>query len=234
MPIELKLHVSHINDFAATVLVGPSVFEKLVEGVEAIPSPTLTSKELLDKIEEIERTQAKGEVSYARKIVTQAVSLAGFTARNKEPIEEAIDALNNCIHETAKWSEDRLGRWQQILPLFERLVRSKAIEMISKVIDLSYEYSNLYRSGRIITDLRPVFSDTENGLEVDAGVVSFSLRLRYDSSDGEKELTIAMDSRDIVQLATQCKRAIDKAILIREKVTSVFNVAISGGELPND
>ena len=102
--------------------------------------------------------------------------------------------------------------------------------MVVKSMELSYDYANLIRDIRIVTDLRPLFD--EQGGNVEAGVVSHTLRVNYSSEDGRHELSLALDLQDIEKLKKQCDRAILKAITVRDAFRSAIEkpCMISGEE----
>ena len=79
----------------------------------------------------------------------------------------------------------------------------------STTLDLMYEYENLLQSARVVTDIRPVFSQDATWIE--GSVVSHTLRLRYDSTEGDHSISIAVDESDIRELERQCRRALLKA-----------------------
>ena len=102
-----------------------------------------------------------------------------------------------------------MTRWHDAEPLFTELLLSPAVRVVASILDLTYEYENLLQVARVITDVRPVFSDDAKNVE--AAVVSHTLRIRYDSTEGNHSISIAMDENDIRDLENQCKRAIQKA-----------------------
>src|SRR5207248_1557328 len=79
------------------------------------------------------------------------------------------------------------------------LLRLESIRLRSKVLELSFEGSQVFHSARIVTDLRPVFA-LNSGLDVKGLMVVHNLKLEYFTGEGTKETYILMDDDDIVEL----------------------------------
>ena len=115
----------------------------------------------------------------------------------------------------------------KLVPLLNLYLSDPAVRRVAMVVNLSYEYPNLLRSARIISDIRPIYNDTVTDIE--ASVVSYTLRLRYSNSDGECDASIALDHADVLQLADQCDRAIRKSIIAKAMMNNKgIRTAISG------
>ncbi len=87
---------------------------------------------------------------------------------------------------------------------------------MAKALDLSYEYANLLRTGRIITDLRPVFTLDATG--VVGAVISHKLFIRYDNVEGMKTFTMTLDEEDVKTLKKECERALLKTETISSQL----------------
>ena len=97
-------------------------------------------------------------------------------------------------------------------------------------MELSYEHPNIYQNGRILTDLRPLFSD--NADEIEAAVVTHTLRLQFDSLQGRHEICIVLDDTDVRDLAVQCQRAVAKGLTVQKLMSTKAGIPtiVSGGE----
>ena len=103
------------------------------------------------------------------------------------------------------------------------------METTAKALDLSYDYANLLQTTRIVTDIRPIFDNDVT--KIDAAVVSFTLRLSYDNTEGNHGLSIAMNQADVKALREQCDRALKKSALARDTIALLpLRVTISGSE----
>lgn len=109
----------------------------------------------------------------------------------------------------SKWTDDELAKWENMQPVIKNLLSLEKIKTLVKALDLSYDYANLFQNAKILTDIRPVFSDDAS--DIYGATISFTLRLYYDSLDGSKNISIALDAKDVNNLKDTCLRAIRKA-----------------------
>ena len=84
-----------------------------------------------------------------------------------------------------------------------------ALRTIVKALELSYDYSNLFQTAKILADIRPVFDRQASKME--GAIISYSLRLTFRSLRESESLTIALDEKDVKQLIETCTRALKKA-----------------------
>ncbi len=155
-----------------------------------------------------------GEQNAAESVTRLCLALNGVMRHSQLDADSVVSSIQSTIEREARWTNEEIDRWTSIEPIFVRLLGSSAFRVVAKAMDLSYEYANLYRRARILTDIRPLFmSDAES---VEAAVISYTLRLRFDSADGEHELSIAMDEGDVRELRDQCERALKKARVARD------------------
>ncbi|MGB0428918.1 MAG: hypothetical protein ACPGLV_00495 [Bacteroidia bacterium] len=89
----------------------------------------------------------------------------------------------------------------------------------AKAQELAVNREKLLRSSKIITDIRPVFTDKESD-SFSSAVVLFTLRLEY-IEDGEDKISyFALDKSDLNRLKAQIERAEKKEELINDKMSS--------------
>lgn len=129
--------------------------------------------------------------------------------RNLNP-EELLEGLTSGLQSSASgWSKKEITQWRQSLPLLKELLSLSNIKTIVKALDLSYDYANLFQNAKILTDIRPVFDD--NASTIEGAAISFTLRLFYDNIDESKNISIALDEKDVTTLMNTCSRALKKA-----------------------
>ena len=111
-----------------------------------------------------------------------------------------------------------------------RLANSTAIKLAARAIDLTYDCDNLLQRSRILTDVRPIFSD--NASSIEGAIVAHTLRLRYDTAGRNEELSLALDSADLRRLILDCERALLKEQISREQL--IKKADVSSPSLPED
>ncbi len=196
----------------------------VAEKLSALDKPPLKPTELLPHI-----SGAIGDrPGPADAILRQCVSLNGLMRQIGLNHDEIVEGLRFGLLRDSEWSDEQHEQWRQVENAFGQLLCVDAFRIVAKAIDLAYEYANLYRKSRILTDIRPLFS--ENAETIDGAVVSYTLRIRYDSVDGDHELSIAMDDADVRELRDTCDRAMLKAKTAHEWTNEKFKVStvISG------
>ena len=162
----------------------------------------------------------------AKSLIRQLLSLHGFMRRAGCSVEELLAGLRDGLDGR---SEFPLEAWKTIEATFGQLLVAKAIRHAATAVELRYDYTNLVKHARILSDIRPLFSS--NADEIEASVVSFTLRIEYTSDDGDHEVSLALDASDVKRLEAACKRALVKAETARQFMEgSSVPTVISGKE----
>ena len=132
-------------------------------------------------------------------------------------------------------TSDELGDRSELTSGFEtlrKLVSVTAVQLATKAIDVSYDCDNLLRRSRILTDVRPIFSD--DAADIDGAIVAHTLRLRYDSAGNDNELSLAMDATDLRKLILQCERALLKEQTSRKQLIERADVISNSDQEAGD
>lgn len=148
-------------------------------------------------------------------LVRQGLALRGLMTESGLSSDNVIGGLSLGL-EAAGFFADPADRkvWDNtIAPALVELLDSKLFRVAAKSANLAYDYANLLRNARVITDVRPVFDDSVES--IDGAVVSHVLRLKYTGIDDETSLSIVMDATDIQRLLEECERALSKGNLVR-------------------
>ncbi len=108
-----------------------------------------------------------------------------------------------------RWKDEEISRWKALEPQLLKLFSISVIWTVVKAANLSYEYTNLLQNIKIINDIRPIYN--ENASKIEGSIISYGLRIYFDSIEGNKSLSIAVDENDIIELQKKCDRALKKA-----------------------
>lgn len=203
MAVKLRPGREQLSSIGQIADIGSQRLSKLAEAFEGIEVCPLHPKQLV--------AAASGilEGAQAETVVQHLLALYGITRKANASINIVADALDEAVRSELGAEIVDSETWSNAEPLFRRLLNSRAIRLAATAVDLTYDYVNLLQRARILSDIRPLF--TEDADAIEAAVVSHTLRLHYDSSDGEHELSIALDANDIQLLIEQCERALRKA-----------------------
>ena len=226
MAIQIQLNKSQLADLRAILELGPEVLSAVVERINSIDPAPLAPAELQKAIREV----IQGNDDAVDSTLRQALSLASLQRRRKLDVDAVLDGIRGGLKSAnVPWDGTSIAKWEELEPAFRLLISSKKVEVAAKALDLSYDYANLLQTTRIVTDVRPVFDNEVT--KIDGAVVSFTLRLSYDNSEGNHSLSIAMNQADINTLREQCDRALKKGALARDTIATLpFTVTISGSE----
>lgn len=205
MAVKLRLTSHHIADLEVIVRIGAESIRAILKHLKDADSLPLRPNELVNEISQVlKSTEEEADI-----IARNAVLYCGLMSKMDLDAAELLDAISKDFNLRSEWSDAEVANLEKIWPVFQELLLLKAVRLVTATLDLSYEYANLHRSARIITDIRPIYDEPAE--QIEGAVVSHTLRLRYDSSEGEHELSIALDTSDIRDLSKQCDRAIVKA-----------------------
>jgi len=215
---QLQLAKHQIRDLEIIRDLDSDLLRSATSRLDDLPAPPLQPDALFSAVKDA----FGGDKDAAESVMRQCLSLNGLMRQSGIGPEAVIGAVREAIQRHSGWEPEELEKWELTEPVFRELLCLGAFRVAAKVIELSYEYANLYRKGRILTDIRPLFSNDASKIE--AAVVSFTFRLRYDSLDASHELSIAMDDADVRELARQCDRALKKAGTARSCMESTAGI----------
>ncbi|HQX53238.1 MAG TPA: hypothetical protein PLR25_25185, partial [Planctomycetaceae bacterium] len=134
----------------------------------------------------------------AELLVRQLFSLRGLVRRFGTDAASIIESLRLNLEEASLSRDQRESEWKVFSKAFRELMECKTVCVSATANELSYDYANLIRNIRILSDIRPLYNDDADAIE--GAVISHTMRLQYDSVDGEHELSLALDEQDIAHL----------------------------------
>ncbi len=224
MADQLQLDESQLDDFKLILELKSESLRAVVDRLRQIDLAPVSPDKLFQAAVEV----LGNREDVADSLVRQALTLCGWMRQAGVAVAEVPESLRDSLTAALQWGKQDLDKWGQIEPGLIEMLSLPILRLASSAIDLSFEYTNLWMEARILTDIRPVF--TEDATEIEGAVVSHAFRLRYSSMEGPHELNIAMDEGDIIQLIEQCDRAIRKARTARALMSDRAHVptAISG------
>jgi hypothetical protein len=91
-----------------------------------------------------------------------------------------------------------------------------SIELIAKAYDVMTEHGCTYSSARIVTDVRPIFAEVEDVPK--AAVMIHMMNINYLEGTYRKTFAVALDEKDIDDLAKLLERAKKKAKTLKSVI----------------
>ncbi|MEO5360794.1 MAG: hypothetical protein H7843_10175 [Nitrospirota bacterium] len=207
MAIRLVITEELISDLKTFIDLDDKDVQLIVSGLSLLEPLPIVPSVLQAKIESVFHSQPEKSTSTYRLLM----SLCNTSIKADVSEEGLFESLLNSIEEAGELlSKDEVAKLKDKAPTIQKLISLPAIWNVVKGLDLSTDYVNLFQSARINTDIRPLFNKGAD--EIQGAIISHTMRLTFDTVEGMKSLSIAMDDRDIVKLSKQCERAITKAM----------------------
>ncbi len=227
MATQMRLGPAQLSDLEIIRDLPPESFSDLIDRIESSDPPPLTSVELGSIFKDV----FDGNEEIAEGLLRQTLSLTSLEWQRDLTPDDVLGGLLYGVRSSGHpWTEDEVNRWRAIEPELRRLLQHPSIWRVAKTLSLSYDFAHLLQEARIVSDIRPVFDREATRME--AAVVSFTLRMRYDSLNGNHGISIAMNQSDVESLLDECTRALRKAQLSAEVMNRRAEVrtVISGSD----
>lgn len=99
---------------------------------------------------------------------------------------------------------------QRLIRFLDQVLESKALFLSAKATSLSSEFEQVYSESGIFTDVRPIFENETTGQLLGHFLVH-NLKLVVETSQGDRELFVALSDEDLESLGKDIERARLKA-----------------------
>lgn len=130
------------------------------------------------------------------------------------------------------WSREDTQRWdERRLLLLQMLKSESALGTSAKAGELLMMQDSLFLKARVLTDIRPVFTD--QGEQIQGYIPFHTLGITTIKDGEEHQLHLVLDYHDLQQLQEQVKRAMNKEHIIREQLSAANITIINTGSEPN-
>lgn len=200
MTRRIKLSPKNANELAALRDADLQSLKFALDELDKLKTPILSLKQILSVFSKALTPDT------AQPIVRQIVQFCTFQRNQNLDPEEILNELKDALKE--HWTEEEVRKWEKRKHVLERIVRNKSISLSVKALDLSYDFQKLFISGRIVTDVRPVFDEVRD--DIVGGITYHTLRIDYTSDDGRHTVSFALDNDDLLQLKSACDNALRK------------------------
>jgi len=189
-----------------------SKIDSLIKELENIPKGLLPS----DLSEYISKKNVFSKED-AAEIVKVLLSLYRLKENETKTVSEILIKVQEALNETEEITSKPNSNF---INNFTRLLSLKTLGLTSKAYDLLMEYEKTYVKSRIITDIRPVFSDDVDG-DVEMGVIVHDLKIEYHKGRStHEEIHIALDCNDLRELKERILRAEKKEKAIKRNFSN--------------
>lgn len=201
----------HARTLKALVKLDDSQFGKIIDSLKS-------AGDSLSSVTDIQMAFEAGSVlgrGVARRAVLAVIGLYVLhTSHNWE--------LRQIVDQASKSKELELADAEQsvLAERLNQLLASTDLQLVAKAVDIVGEQANNFHRSRVITDMRPVFSDAGEEA-VDAAVITQTLIINYFDDGGQKRsLFVSLGEDHIRKLQHDLARAELKADAIRRLCAS--------------
>lgn len=224
MAIKIKLKEEQANAIQKIAELGPEKLAQILTALRDEEKKPLSPKQLTRFVAGII------DRAIAEPLTSQLVALGSLMIRTNANALAVVEAIDEQLNEmSASERFPKLAEWRLVYENVLRLLESPEIRHVSMALSLNYDYANLLHRAKILTDIRPIFTESADSIE--ACVVSYTMRVHYSTADGNRELSIALDHEDIESLKIQCDRALKKSETARRSMQDAgIRTEISGAD----
>ncbi len=132
--------------------------------------------------------------------------------------DELFGALKRTGNKDLQLSDEQASEFRKHLE--ELLSLDESLGVTTRALGVMVEHEHVWQSGRILTDLRPVFgADATEAPK--AAVLIHNLRIAYRDGAHIKEFFVALDTEDLDQLRRVLERAFDKEASLRQLAAKI-------------
>ncbi len=207
MEPQIRLQAQHKADLALISELGSETVQRLTQHLNSLPQEPVSPGKLQ---EAIAAALGPASGSASEPILRQLLALHGVLRNLNINPNQIFGALRLALDPSESgWTHEQFEAWKGVEREVKNLFNSEIIYLSAKALDLSYEHAELLQRARILTDIRPVFSDDATQLR--GTVISHTLIVRYDDPQGDHVLSLSIDEDDIQLLMKQCERAMLKS-----------------------
>ena len=148
-------------------------------------------------------------------IIESLVSVYMLFGRTGKPTSEIVnDDTESILASRDKYSKPILTQREPFATRLESLLSIESLQGAIKALDIITEHQKVFTGARILTDIRPVFTEDVKKTPL-AAVIVHNLKLEYFESDENHELFIALDHDDLTKLIESLQRALEKDSTLR-------------------
>lgn len=232
MPTQFRIPPDQLADLARIRDLGSAAIQGIVDQLSGLAQFPLNPTELRRLVASL----LDGDSELADSIVRPLLALNHLVRNRSTDVDSVIEGLSQAVERLEQWTTEQKESWHTIESSLRELFLCDAVRMVSKATELSYDYANLFQGARIFTDVRPVFNDEDDdSLDIDAAVISYTLRLHFDNREGNHSLSIALDEDDIHTIQKQCDRALRKSQVTRRRICQAADIpSVIFGEKTDD
>lgn len=171
--------------------------------------------------EHVSRKLNQWELAVGSAMVSTLVSLCAFNAQRGGTIDETIEEVAAALEKASKIPDAKKdvilpeGAQKSLKERLKRFLSLDPLDLVAKSLGVMTDHQRAFVAARILTDIRPVFSN-EISAKPTAAVIVHSLKIQYMQEGKTCEFFVALDTADLVSMQKVLTRAISKDSTLRD------------------
>ena len=211
MVATIRIQPSQADDLAAVCAMGSDALNRVAAAIAE--APITIKRERLKEL--VKGSLSDGDPEVLCRVI---FGLSSIESRRVDLIDDAVAGITAALK--IKFShESRFSEWDRVAASLLTILKCKSVYFTAKAADISYDFERLLTACRIITSIRPVYTDARD--DIVANTIVQTLRLDYVDSTGHSDsISFGLDFKDVVKLQGICKDALTKAEVAKGKLES--------------
>lgn len=201
-----------LKGFVTIAGLSQATLAKLTNAIENAPVGLLP-KELTENL--------ASKVDLKRELLTQIIEIVYAINGIKVKENKTSESITKDVLESIKLTNPEFKLSAPALRnlntnLTKLLSFDGSLALTLKSHSLSVEYERVYLSSRIMTDIRPVFTELKD--KMDAAILVHSLKLKYRINNESKSVFLTLTSKELKELKEHIIRAEKKEDIIKKSI----------------
>jgi hypothetical protein len=207
----IRILPSQADDLAAVCGMGVDALDRVADAIS--DAPVTIKRERLRELVTQSLPAAEAEV-----LCRVIFGLSSIESHKAARTDETVDGITATLK--ARFASDsRFLDWDVVAPSLLKILKCRSVYFAAKAIDIAYDFERILTDCRIITSIRPVYTDARDAI-VGSTIVQ-TLRLDYVDSNGHSDsISLAVDLSDVARLHDIAREAKDKAEVASKKLES--------------
>jgi len=213
----IRLLKSQADDLADVCALGADALTRVSEAIKSAKR-TISQDKLKGVIASVISSES------AEKLSRVIVGLSTVKSRTAASRADVVDGLTDDL-ETRYGDDDRFKNWSQVKAALLEILECESVYLAAKAIDLSYDFERILTSCRILTSIRPIYTDKRDVI-VGSTIVQ-NLRIEFVSDGGERGgMSFSVDMADLENIRKVCIDAITKADTAKRQLSDTWHSEI--------
>lgn len=217
----LTIPESDYPGLAALLTLKDESRAELIAALGEMPSSP-SEDELVETISSKSKTIAPDIAALIAKVI---ISLSYGRISLDHSIAEFAGAIGDAMEETGVEALKLADERDHFEAFLVKILSFDSLSALMKAQTILHEYEHIWCSGRILTDLRPVFGSGSLDEVTGMGIVH-NLRIRYHEAGDMRDFFVALDSEELEELGAMVARAQAKEESLRSILTKADIVEI--------